>query len=106
MQIAPAFAYREIVPFLKTQKVRLLAPGEVPEVAQRGNAIPISHTEFQLAAREYPIVFKSGDEGKASRQSPCWGSPQAKICSSQTLPGRAAFTCRPMRAATRSAWPR
>jgi hypothetical protein len=65
MQIAPPFGYREIVPFLKTQKVRLLAPGEVPEFAQRGNAIPISHTEFQLAAREYPIVFTSGDEGKS-----------------------------------------
>src|ERR1700752_2905084 len=65
MQIAPPFGYREIVPFLKTQKVRLLAPGEVPEFAQRGNAIPISHTEFQFAAREYPIVFTSGDEGKS-----------------------------------------
>ena len=52
MQIAPPFGYREIVPFLKTQKVRLLAPGEVPEFARRGNAIPISHTEFQFAARE------------------------------------------------------
>src|SRR5438477_4333044 len=65
MQIAPPFGYREIVPFLKTQKVRLLAPGEVPEFARRGNAIPISHTEFQFAAREYPIVFTSGDEGKS-----------------------------------------
>ena len=53
MQIAPPFDYREIVPFLKTQKVRLLAPGEVPEFARRGNAIPISHTEFQFAARTF-----------------------------------------------------
>ena len=37
MQIAPPFGYREIVPFLKTQKVHLLAPGEVPEFARRGN---------------------------------------------------------------------
>ena len=65
MQIAPPFGYREIVPFLKTQKVRLLVPGEVAEFARRGNAIPISYTEFQLAAREYPIVFTSGDEGKS-----------------------------------------
>ena len=64
MQIAPPFGYREVVPFLKTQKVRLLAPGEVPEFARRGNAIPISYTEFQLIAREYPIVFTTGDEGK------------------------------------------
>jgi hypothetical protein len=64
MQIAPPFGYREVVPFLKTQKVRLLAPGEVPEFAQRGNAVPISLTEFQPIARHYPIVFTTGDEGK------------------------------------------
>lgn len=61
MQIAPPFGYKEVVPFLKTQKVRLLAPAEVPQFAQRGNAIPISHTEFQPVARHYPIVFTSGD---------------------------------------------
>jgi hypothetical protein len=64
MQIAPPFGYKEVVPFLKTQKVRLLAPGEVPEFVQRGNAVPISHTEFQPIARHYPIVFTSGDNGK------------------------------------------
>jgi SapC len=65
VQIAPPFGYQEVVPFLKTQRVRLLAPGEVPEFAQRGNALPISHTEFQPAARDYPIVFTSGDTGKS-----------------------------------------
>jgi len=65
MQIAPPFGYKEIVPFLKTQKVRLLAPGEVPEFASHGNAIPISHTEFPLVARDYPIVFTTGDQGKS-----------------------------------------
>ncbi len=64
MQIAPPFGYREVVPFLKNQKVRLLAAGEVPQFARNANAIPISHTEFQLVAREYPIVFTTGDEGK------------------------------------------
>jgi hypothetical protein len=57
MQISPPFGYKEVVPFLKTQKVRLLSPGEVPEFVQSGNAIPISMTEFQAAARDYPIVF-------------------------------------------------
>jgi hypothetical protein len=65
MQISPPFGYKEVVPFLKTQKVRLLAPGEVPEFVQRGNAVPISHTEFQPIARHYPIVFTSGDGGKS-----------------------------------------
>ena len=64
MQIAPPFGYQEVVPFLKTAKVRLPAPGEVPEFAQRGNAIPISHTEFQLVGREYPIVFTTSDESR------------------------------------------
>jgi hypothetical protein len=64
MQISPPFGYREIVPFLKTQKVRLPGPAEVPSFARRSNALPISLTEFQLAAREYPIVFTSGDAGK------------------------------------------
>jgi len=64
MQIAPPFGYKEVVPFLKTSKVLLLGAGEVPAFAQQGNAIPISYTEFQPVAREYPIVFTSGDEGK------------------------------------------
>jgi SapC protein len=64
MQIAPPFGYQEVVPFLKTHKVRLPKTGEVPAFARNANAIPISHTEFQLVAREYPIVFTTGDDGK------------------------------------------
>lgn len=64
MQISPPFGYKEVVPFLKTQKVRLLAQGDVPEFVQRGNAVPISHTEFQPIARHYPIVFTTADQGK------------------------------------------
>jgi hypothetical protein len=54
VQIALPFGYREVVPFLKTQKVRFMAARDVPAFAQRGNAVPISYTEFQLVAREYP----------------------------------------------------
>ena len=61
----PRLAIREVVPFLKTQKVRLLGAGEVPAFVQQGNAVPISHTEFQPIARHYPIVFTSGDAGKS-----------------------------------------
>jgi SapC protein len=60
MQISPPFGYKEVVPFLKTHKVRLLDAGQVPDFAARGNAIPISYTEFQLVARDFPIVF-AGD---------------------------------------------
>ncbi len=64
MQIAPPFGYTRVVPVLKTHKVRLLGAGETPEFARTTNAVPISYTEFQLAGREYPIVFTSGDAGK------------------------------------------
>src|SRR3954470_9750004 len=64
MQISPPFGYSEIVPFLKTHKVRLPRPGELPAFARQRNALPLSHTDFQLAAREYPIVFTTGDGGK------------------------------------------
>ena len=63
MQISAPFGYQEVVPFLKTQKVRLLGPGQVPEFAQRANAIPISYTEFQPVARHYPIVFTTAQGG-------------------------------------------
>ena len=65
MNIAPPFGYREVVPFLKTHKVRLLAPAEVPQFARQANAVPISYSEFQAVCREYPIVFSSGD-GKSA----------------------------------------
>jgi len=63
MQISPPFGYQEVVPFLKTQKVRLPAPGQYPEFVLRGNAIPVSFGEFQPVARDYPIVFTTGDNG-------------------------------------------
>jgi hypothetical protein len=62
MQISPPYGYKEVVPYLKTQKVRLLPAGAVPEFVRNGNAIPISLTEFQPVARDYPIVF-TGAEG-------------------------------------------
>ena len=65
MQINPPFGYAEIVPLLKTHRVRLQARGEVPEFARKLNAIPISFTEFAPAARDYPLVFTSGDGGKS-----------------------------------------
>ncbi|OAI52105.1 hypothetical protein AYO46_06595 [Betaproteobacteria bacterium SCGC AG-212-J23] len=57
MQISAPFGYKQVVPFQKTHKVRLLAPGEVPAFASQGGAIPISHSEFVPAGRHYPIVF-------------------------------------------------
>jgi hypothetical protein len=64
MQMTPPFGYTEIGPLNRNQKVRLLKPGELPDFARDLNAIPISFTEFPLIARDYPIVFVTGDEGK------------------------------------------
>ena len=57
MDIKPPFGYKDIIPLNRTQKIRLLKPGEMPEFARGLNAIPISYTEFSLVVREYPIVF-------------------------------------------------
>jgi hypothetical protein len=64
-RIAPPFGYREVVPLQKAHRLVLPPAGEVPEFLRRANAVPISYTEFQAAAREYPIVFTTGDEGKS-----------------------------------------
>lgn len=64
MQINPPFGYTEVVPLLKTHRVRLMRATEVPPFARSLNAIPISYTEFAPAARDYPLVFTSADAGK------------------------------------------
>jgi hypothetical protein len=64
MQITPPFGYREIVPLHKRGGVKLPAPGSLPEFCARTNAMPISYAEFAVAARDYPIVFASNDQGK------------------------------------------
>src|SRR5262245_21659244 len=65
MKINPPFGYKDIAPLSKTQKVRLLRPGEIPEFARTLNSIPISYSEFALIEREYPIVFVAGQGGEA-----------------------------------------
>jgi hypothetical protein len=60
MDIKPPFGYKDIAPLGRDQKVRLLAPGEVPDFARKLNSIPISYTEFALVAHEYPIIFSAG----------------------------------------------
>ncbi|MBC7803859.1 MAG: SapC family protein [Candidatus Parcubacteria bacterium] len=64
MEIRPPFGYKDIVPLGRTQKVRLMAPGEVPGFARAINSIPISYSEFALVAREYPIIFTPAGSGQ------------------------------------------
>ena len=63
MQITAPFGYKKIAPLRRDHKVRLPAPGAVPEFARTLNAIPISFAEFAPASRDYPITFTSGDSG-------------------------------------------
>lgn len=64
MQITAPFGYKKIAPLRRDHRVRLPAPGEVPQFARTLNAIPISFAEFGPAARDYPLAFASGDGGK------------------------------------------
>src|SRR6185295_17993750 len=64
MEIKPPFGFTDIAPLNRNQKVRLLAPGEVPAFARGVNSMPISYTEFALIAREYPIVFTSAADSQ------------------------------------------
>jgi hypothetical protein len=63
MQISPPFGYKKIVPLRRDHKVRLPAPGTIPEFVLALNAIPISFAEFAPVAHDYPIAFASGDGG-------------------------------------------
>lgn len=65
MHIQPPFGYSEIVPLQKDRKVRLPAPGTLPEFCRRANAVPISCSEFTPACRDYPLAFVSTDSGRA-----------------------------------------
>jgi len=63
MQITPPFGYDEITPLRKEHRV-LLPEGATPAFARKLNALAISLAEFTTAARDYPIVFASLDQGK------------------------------------------
>lgn len=64
MKITPPFAYTDIVPFNKNQKVNLLRPGQAPAFSHGLNVLPISFSEFARAAHDYPIAFISFDQGR------------------------------------------
>ena len=63
MQITAPYGYDEIVPLQKTHRV-LLPAGTTPAFCRKLNALAVSAAEFIVAARDYPLVFASVDEGK------------------------------------------
>ena len=63
MTITPPFAYTEIVPLRKEHRVLVPQAGKIPAAFREINALPVSLVEFDLVARDYPIVFVTGDNG-------------------------------------------
>jgi hypothetical protein len=63
LKITPPFGYGEIAPMQRTDRVLLPAPGSTPEFCRSINALALSFSEFNAAARDYPIVFASADNG-------------------------------------------
>lgn len=64
-KITSPFGYGEVVPLQKTDKVVLPTPGDTPDFCRAINALALSFTEFNTAARDYPIVFVSSDDGRS-----------------------------------------
>ena len=62
MKITAPFGYGEIVPLSKQHRV-LMPAGTTPDFCRSLNALAVSCSEFTAAARDYPIVFASLDEG-------------------------------------------
>jgi hypothetical protein len=65
MKIDPPLGYGQIIPLLKNHRVLLPRAEETPAIFRRLHALPLSLSEFEPACRDYPIVFLTGDGGKA-----------------------------------------
>ena len=64
LTVTPPFAYTEIVPLRKEHRVLVPQAGKIPPAFREINALPISMVEFDPVARDYPIVFVTGDNGR------------------------------------------
>jgi hypothetical protein len=64
MQINPPFGYGAIVPVMKSHRVAA-SDEQVPQALRESNAIPVTISEIPRAARDYPIVFASTNQGQS-----------------------------------------
>lgn len=64
LTVTPPFAYAEIVPLRKEHRVLVPQAGKIPPAFREIHALPISMVEFDPVARDYPIVFVTGDNAK------------------------------------------
>jgi hypothetical protein len=56
-QIAPPWGIKQVVPLLKSHRVRLTETGMAPQFSIGLHAVPLVASEFSVALRDYPIVF-------------------------------------------------
>ena len=77
-QITPPYAYGEIVPLNKNHRVLVPQRGRIPPAFRTLSALPVSLAEFPVAARDYPIVFVSGDGGRTHAAFAVLGLEQGK----------------------------
>lgn len=64
LKITAPFGYGEVVALQHADRVLLPAAGAIPGFCRSINALALSIGEFNAAARDYPIVFASADDGK------------------------------------------
>jgi hypothetical protein len=60
-QITPPYGFQDVIALTKTHRVLLPKGQSVPVVFRNMNPLPVSYTEFPIAARDYPLVFISSD---------------------------------------------
>jgi len=56
-QIAPPWGIKQVVPLLKSHRVRLTETGMAPQFSIGLHAVPLVASEFSVALRDYPVVF-------------------------------------------------
>jgi hypothetical protein len=64
LSITPPFGYGEVVPLLKSHRVKANAV-RVPQLLVNSNAIPLTMAEMPKASRDFPVVFGSADGGRS-----------------------------------------
>jgi hypothetical protein len=55
--IAPPWGIKQVVPLLKSHRVRLTETGMAPPFSVGLHAVPVVASEFSVVLRDYPVVF-------------------------------------------------
>jgi hypothetical protein len=60
--ISPPWGHQQVIPLLKSQRVRLTESGMAPAFSLNLHAVPLGASEFAAALRDYPIVFRRREQ--------------------------------------------